>query len=246
MKDKSQLMKACLSQIQRAGLVVALTTMVFSLLVGCQTKKSATVTSERQFAASTTNRPTTIYVADFELPAWLIQHEQGLLSERSGPVGRVGGRLSGSSEDPAARARQLVDLMSKELLKDLSKAGFNTVRQPPDAPLPAQGWLVRGAFTAVQEGNRVRRSMIGMGQGQTDIQVLSCVHDLSQGAPKPLYEIATDANSGEKIGAAPTLALGPYGAAVHFVKAGKDLEKNVKQTASQIAAQVAQHIQPPL
>jgi len=73
--------------------------------------------------------------------------------------------------------------------------------------------------------------------------VLSCVNDLTQGPPRPLYDIATDANSGEKVGGGATLAFGPYGAAVAFVRAGQDVEKNVKQTAAQIASQVVQHIQ---
>ncbi len=54
----------------------------------------------------------------------------------------------------------------------------------------------------------------------------------------------TEANSGQQVGAAPTLAFGPYGAAVHFVRSGQDLEKNVKQTARQIAAQIVQRVQP--
>ena len=111
-------------------------------------------------------------------------------------------------------------------------------------PVPAAGWLVRGVFTEVQEGNRLRRAMIGFGQGQTDIQVVTTVDDLSLGPPKPLYEIATDATSGDKPGAAPTLAFSPYGAAARFVMSGKDLEKNVKQTAAQIADRMAKHIQP--
>ena len=182
-------------------------------------------------------------MADFELPAWAIQSQDGVLSERRGRVGHVADRLYGKSSDPAERARQLVALMSKSLLKDLSKAGFQAVRQPPGAPLPAQGWLLRGSFSLVQEGNRLQRSILGLGVGQTDIKVLTCVNDLSQGPPKPLWEIATDANSGNKVGGGATLAFGPYGAAVAFVRAGQDVEKNVKQTASEIATQVAQHIQ---
>ena len=53
----------------------------------------------------------------------------------------------------------------------------------------------------------------------------------------------TDATSGKTPGAAPTIALGPYGAAARFVMAKKDLEKNVKQTASQIADYIAKRVQ---
>ena len=237
-------MKTCLLRIRQNALTASQTIIALGLLTGCQLNKSATVIGERDFAAPAANRPAIIYVADFELPAWAIQQESGILSERPRPIGQVANRLHGTSSDRAARGKQLVALMSQSLLKDFAKAGFKAVRLPPDAPLPTQGWLVRGSFSLVQEGNRLQRSMVGMGTGQTDIRVLSCVHDLSQGAPRSLYEIDTDANSGQKVGAAPTLALGPYGAAVAFVRAGQDVEKNVKQAAAEVVARVVKHIQP--
>lgn len=210
-----------------------------SLLTGC---KSGTVTSQRELAPTGGAPPAVIYVADFGLWAENIRHEEGILSSRPGPIGRVGGRLSGASQDPEARARKLVELMAESLVKELTQAGFTATRLPPRTPLPAAGWLVRGVFTEVQEGNRLRRAMIGFGTGQTDVQVVVGIDNLSQGAPQPLYELETDARSGKTPGAAPTLVLGPYGAAARFVMAGKDLEKNVKQTAAQIAAQVTKRV----
>ena len=224
----------------RPSLVACLAAVLLGGL-GC---KSAKVTSEVGAAPPVSAKPVAVYVADFELGAQTIKHEEGILSGGPGPVGRIGSRLSGSSSDPAARARQLVDLMANSLVKELTKAGFSARRVPPGTGLAAEGWLLRGVFTEVDEGNRLRRAMIGFGEGQTDVQVVAAVHDLSQGAPQPLYELATDASSGSKPGAAPTLVLGPYGAAARFVMAGDDLEKNTKQTAAAIAARLAGHTEP--
>ncbi len=235
--------KVCLKPLMRGCLAASLTLLVLGLVTGCQMNKKATVTGQHDYASPVTNPPPVIYVADFELPPGTIQNQEGLLSGRRGPVGRAGDRLYGKSSDPETRARRLVALMSKSLLKDLSKAGFQAVRQSPGAPLPTRGWLLRGSFSLVQEGNRLQRSIVGMGVGETDIKVLICVNDLSLGSPRPLWEVATDANSGKMVGGGATLAFGPYGAAVAFVRAGQDVEKNVKQTAAEIAAQVSQHIQ---
>jgi hypothetical protein len=215
--------------------------LVLLCAAGC---KTATVTSSREYSPPASVKPVTVYVTDFDLGVYSIKHQEGILPSGSGPVGRIGARLSGSSTDPAARARQLVDLMANSLVKQLAKAGFSASRLPPNAPHPTQGWLLLGVFTEVNEGNRLRRAMIGLGEGQTDVQVVAAVHDLSQGPPKPLYEVATDANSGAMVGAAPTLVLGPYGAAARFVMAGKDLDKNIKQTAAEIAKRMAQRVQP--
>jgi hypothetical protein len=225
-----------------AALTTTLSLLSVVLAGGC---KSANVTSQREFAPVAAEKPQVVYVANFELGVQNIQHEDGLLSNRPGPVGRIGSRLSGAPEDPATRAQQLVDLMADSLVKQLAKAGFNAQRLIPGTPTPSQGWLVRGAFVEVQEGNRLRRAMIGFGQGETELQVVTTVNDLSQGPPKPLYELATEASSGNKPGAAPSLALGPWGAAARFVMSKHDLEKNVKQTASQVATQVSQRVQSP-
>lgn len=210
--------------------------LAITLLTGC---KSANATSSTAAAAVTAANLPRIYVEDFELGAQ-IQHEDGTLSARRGALGRVGDRLSGGSEDPAARAQQIVELMSTSLVKSLNKQGFTASRLAPGSVLPRDGWLIRGIFTEVQEGNRLKRAMIGFGKGQTDIQVVTRIDNLSLGKPEPLYQLAADASSGSKPGAAPTLVLGPYGAAARFVMAGKDLDKNVKQTAEQIAERLRQ------
>jgi hypothetical protein len=209
------------------------------LLMGC---KSAKVTEQRDLSSATVAKPGIIYVADFELDAQKIQHEEGVLSGRPGPVGRVSERLYGTSQNPEARARKLVNLMADTLVKDLLKGGLTSARLAPGAPLPTQGWLVRGVFAEVQEGNRLRRAVIGFGVGQTDLQVVTVIDDLAQGTPKSFYELATEARSGQTPGAGPTLAFGPYGAAARFVMAGQDLDQNVRQTASQIATRVADHV----
>jgi Domain of unknown function (DUF4410) len=180
-------------------------------------------------------------VCDFELGVQTIKPEEGILV--GSRVQTLADSLKGKSSDPAVRARQIVDLMGDSLVKQLTKAGFSASRMGIGSPFPAQGWLLRGLFTEVAEGNRVRRALIGFGQGQTDIQVIATIDDLSQGTPKPLYQIATDATSGSTPGAAPTLVLGPYGAAARFVMSGQDLEKNVKQTAAKIAGRITNRFQ---
>jgi hypothetical protein len=211
------------------------------LRAGC---KSAKVTHETDYAGTNIARPEIIYVANFELGVENIHHEPGLVTERPRLPSRVRGLVSGSSDSPEARAQELVELMAKSLVADLKKAGFRATRFRPDQKLPAKGWIITGVFTDVQEGNRLRRSMVGLGQGATDIQLVAAVQDLSHGPLQPVQEISTDATSGKAPGGAATIALGPWGAAAKFVLAGQDLERNVRQTASQIAERIANRFEP--
>jgi hypothetical protein len=107
--------------------------------------------------------------------------------------------------------------------------------------LPQQGWLVRGAFLEVDDGNRLRRAVVGFGAGQTDLQIAVAVDRLSTSQSHlPLYEVGTDAESGKSPGAAVT--LNPYVAVAKFVLSGLDLHRNTAQSASKIADDVAGHV----
>ena len=225
----------------RAGpLICGLLLLAAVLASGC---KSAKVTGERDYAGTNVSRPEIIYVADFALGVENIHHEEGLLTERPRLPGRVRGLISGEADTPEARAHELVELMAKSLVADLKQAGFQATRLRPGSELPTKGWIITGVFTEVQEGNRLRRSVVGLGQGATDVQLVAAVQDLSHGSPRPVQEVATDATSGSAPGGAATIALGPWGAAAKFVLAGQDLERNVKQTASQIAGRIAKRFE---
>jgi hypothetical protein len=221
----------------RAHVAVAL--VLPTLLGGCG---SAKVKSDRALAATPAQRPAVVYVTDFELDAANVHAERGILPTPPPlpGLGEVLPKLPGTPREPASRARDIVELMSKSLVKDLDDKGLATRRLARGESLPAYGWLVRGVFTNVQEGNQLRRAVIGFGAGSTDLQVLVTIDDLATGAPKPLYEVQTSADSGKLPGA--VITLNPYVAAARFVLAGGDLDRNVKQTAAQIAEQTARRV----
>ena len=210
---------------------------LLALMAGC---KTAEVTSEHNYTTGPVRKPEMIYISNFELEASQVKYKEGVIEEVTGRSGPVLRRLAGAN-DPKKRAQEVIDLMANSLVKDLKKAGFSAVRIRPDSPFPSQGWLLRGIFTDVNEGNRFQRSMIGFGEGATDVQLVAVMSDLAKGPPTPLYDVATAAKSGKWPGAAPTVVFGPWGAAARFVLAGKDLDQNVKQTATRITEDVVRH-----
>jgi hypothetical protein len=229
------MLSAFMTRDVRLGAVVA----ICLVLSACG---SATVSARRDVGAAADAAPATVYVRDFDLDAATIKTERGLLPPPPpGPLGRVLPSPPGAPKDGAVRARELIELMSKTLVGDLTKAGLVARRLRSDEGIPGNGWLVRGVFTEVNEGNRLRRAAIGFGAGDTSLQILVAVDNLAGGAPRPFYELDTTAASGTAPGAAPAavIVMNPYVAAARFVLAGRDLEQNVKQTAGKIAADVA-------
>jgi hypothetical protein len=207
------------------------------LLAGCSTAK---VTSSNQLGNVAALRPAVVYVSDFDIDATGIKSEPGVLGAR--PLGvRPDGLLARLRQgDPQGKARHLVDLMGDTLVEDLTKAGLTARRVPPGMTLPSEGWLVRGAFLEVDEGNRLRRAVIGFGAGDTQLQVAAAVDALSATAPAPLYTVDTSAESHPLPGA--IVKLNPYVVAARFVLAGRDLDNNVKDTAGEIAKRVVARV----
>ena len=215
---------------RRLGILFAVA--IVALLAACG---GAKVTNMNAMAAPA-SAPTIVYVADFDLDASAVQQSgPGSLINRVRP-GIIGSGPLGIARTPQQQARDLVDLMANSIVDDLHRDGVVAERLAPGMPLPATGWLVRGVFLQVDAGNRLRRAGVGFGAGATDLQVASSVDQLGASAPQPLYTVDTSAQSGKLPGAVVT--LNPYVAAARFVMAGKDLDRNAKDTAGKIADQV--------
>jgi len=200
----------------------------------------AKVYGQRDAGAGPATTPRVIYVMDFDIEVQDVQSGTGPLQSRRqgrGVLANVLPKPRNGQKDPAGEARELVDLMSTSLVKELSKLGFTASRLSAGMLPPPEGLLIRGVFAQVDEGNRLRRAVIGFGAGQTDLQVMVTVDDLAHGSPQPFYELDTNAESRKLPGAA--ITMNPYVAAAKFVLSGRDLNKNVTQTASKIAADLA-------
>lgn len=202
----------------------------------------ASPSSSRQEPATATHnfsRDTKIWVSNFELDAGDVKTDKGgVIGEvRPGILERPRKR---KEQDPEYQAKKIVDLMAKSIVEDLQKAGYKAERLMPGDGQPAMGTWVHGVFTEVDEGNRRRRAIVGFGSGEAKMDLYVTLTDLA--APqKPLYEAATDANSGKKLGA--VITMNPYVAAAKFVMEKNAPEKTVKKTASDIAKEVEHHMQ---
>jgi hypothetical protein len=185
--------------------------------------------------------PRVIYVKDFDLEPGSFQAESGMLPIRPISAGAPGAfipRILGVPEDSAVRERELLKLMSSTLVDDLTNAGLDARFLPSGELYPSEGWLVRGAFIQVDEGNRLRRALIGFGSGATRLRVVVWVSDLRHGVSGPFCALDTSTHSSRKPGAA--WSFDPYVGAARFVLDGLDLDTNVTQIAAQIADDISE------
>jgi hypothetical protein len=181
-----------------------------------------------------------VYITDFDLDAANVTPDSGPGSR----LRRLGSVLPSGplrqSKDPQTQAKEIVADMANDLTADLTKAGVDARRLPPGAALPTTGWQVRGVFLSVDEGNRLKRAIVGLGAGQSNFQVAVSLDDLSNPALPPLYESTEEGASKDKPGA--FIKLNPYVIAAKFVMAGRDQKTTIKNTAQQISDSVVEKL----
>jgi hypothetical protein len=174
-----------------------------------------------------------VYVRDFLFDSQNLKPDEGLLGRREGPVGRLLQGLK-PSEDPAAKARELVTLLSNTIVSELNNAGIRASRLEPGALTPQDGLLVGGEFLEVDEGNRMRRAIVGFGAGSEEVKVQVEVYDLAQNPATPFLVYGSGEEGRKSPGA--VAFRNPYAAAARYVLSRKATEKDVVKLGNQIAA----------
>src|SRR5258708_17272602 len=98
---------------------------------------------------------------------------------------------SAKPDDTASeRANALVTAMSENLLRTLGKPAYPVHPLRPGEALPQAGLRIRGVFAEPDEGNRIRRLLVGSDSTAPKMLLYLGVADLSR-PDQPLYELAT-------------------------------------------------------
>ncbi len=134
------------------------------------------------------------------------------------------------------------------LADELKKTSLSTERMTDTSTdLPTNTLVIRGQFTAIDEGNRSKRIMIGFGRGASDVQAQVVVLLTTAGQPIVLSQFNVNSASGEKPGAVAGMgAMGVSSTAMATsVTAGAAGQSSatVEGDASRMAREVARHIE---
>jgi len=211
----------------------------------CMGQENGSQTANTNPAAlSRADKHKVIYVSDFELDRTNFKQDKGGITGRGyllpPPPGSF---LRRKRQDPATAGTNLVRLMSESLVSNLRKSGFAAQRLSGSEVHPAHGLIITGVFTELDEGNQMRRALLGFGSGKSKMQLYVMVTDASNSEQR-LYEISEQKNSGTKPGS--VIVVNPYiGAAGFVAKFGMTKnapEKLVKKTASRISVQLAEQL----
>lgn len=159
---------------------------------------SCAQTSIRPFARTPQNNlpaPARILVYDFAVSDAAVTEYQGILRQKP------------STRDPLLRQRALAaraaETLTAHLIVGLRRLGLTVERVQRGAPVNPDDVIVDGRFITVNEGNPLRRLVIGFGSGASNLDTQ--VQLLRAGQGQPLLKFATRADSGKVPGAIATV-----------------------------------------
>jgi hypothetical protein len=188
-------------------------------------------------SATLVANPRPVVVHDFAFDVAQLHTDQGLMSGREGPARRIMGSVH-PQESPAQKATRLAGLLSETIAKELADLKIPASREPAGTPLPANGLVVGGQFVQVDEGNRLKRAVVGFSAGATEAMVQVEVYDLAQSRVQPILVYGTGTGSKPMPGG--IVSMNPYAMAAKYVMSRNATEKDVRKLGKQIAKDLAQ------
>lgn len=150
-------------------------------------------------------RPSQVLVYDFAITDANVRENQGLFAT-------VGNSLRNSTKNDRelAIAQAVQNRMVDDLVAGIRKLGLPAQRVARGTALPADAVAVTGLFAKVDEGDKLQRTALGFGAGQSSVDATVEVYAPSTNGPTKLLEFRTHSDSGAAPGA---LVTGGVGAA---------------------------------
>jgi len=182
------------------------------------------------------SRPTVIYVADFLLDAQAQKKEEpGMLQVRKRIKSKV------NQEDPQEKARKIVNVLADSIVSELNGKGLKSVRYSGQTKLISGSWLLEGEIFEYDEGDRLKRAIIGFGSGSAQMEVMIKISEVMDGGLRTIYDTTMDGKKSRRPGAIVT--KNPYVAGAKFIMTKAAPEKDVKKLGTQIADKLIQSME---
>jgi len=203
--------------------------------------------AQSQASGPPPSKPRSVYVTDFALDPSIVQTATDAPSQVMGSGGvlaRLRARASGvrqtDSTDPEVEARQAVNQLSDSIVDGLVRAGVPAVRVPPETPVPADCWILRGEIDKLSEGNRAQQSVIGFGAGNPEVEVSGYIDEMQSGAPVTILTFGDQNKQHHMPGG--IVSRNPYVIVAKFVLSRNATGRDVQQLGESIASKIVDYM----
>ena len=216
---------------------------LFGVLLMCFTAACGQTGIRRAALVADTHlpRPSRILIMDFAVSEGEVKEYQGIMRQQP--------NIKSASERERLLAREVKDALAEEIVDALKPLGFVVERVGRDTKAGGTDLLIDGQFMTVDEGNPLRRLVVGFGDGASTVESRAQVY---QGPDaRKLLDFTTQSDSGKMPGAAATMGAGAVAAggvsagmvvANAAVSGVKTYKSNVARMAAESGDQVARYL----
>src|SRR5262245_29649116 len=148
-------------------------------------------------------------------PQLIVVHDFGVSAGDVALDSGVGARLKlMMRETPAAEeelkiGREVARIVTENLVKEISKLGLPAVPATAGSgPVSGPTLSIEGHFVSVDEGNRLRRMVVGFGAGASEVRTLVQVYETTSEGRRLVEDFYTTVKSSLKPGMGPMAGVG--------------------------------------
>jgi hypothetical protein len=178
-------------------------------------------------------RPSVVLVYNFGVAEGSVSENQSIVAK-----GVNSFSLNTAEEREAELSREVQEALMQDLVDGINGLGISA-RIADTSPPPDNAFLLQGQFTNIDEGNRLRRNIIGFGSGQSTLDTYVRLVQVTPEQFVTLMSFGTHSDSGAMPGALVTggvgAAAGASTAAMLGTNAGLAVVKGYRSQVSQLA-----------
>jgi len=178
----------------------AFATLLLTTLAGCA---ATTVQPQQESVALNLPPPSIVLVYRFAVNMNDVTQNQGLFQKAIDAT-----ESTTASERDAETAAEVADAFADELVTKIIALGLPAQRATVGTYVPQNSLIITGEFVDIDEGNRMRRLVIGFGAGKAQVDAQVQVLSSTAQGRSTVLEFTTHADSGDMPGAAVTMGAG--------------------------------------
>lgn len=223
----------------RVSLFGRMTVLLGVAIAGCA---SAKVTQQAQRLPADSNRPSQIVIYPFAADPSDVSLNQSIIQTASRSA-------SGDNENASQLqiARETAESVCQQIASDLKANEYNAICVKRGTFIAGDNMLlVDGSFTNINEGNRLRRLVVGLGTGSSTMDTDVAMYQRVGGNLHQVLAFSTHADSGKMPGAAVMapvgVAAGGTAASVVGMNAVAGGAKTYSSSTSSLAKKTADQI----
>jgi len=215
--------------------------LFFLLITGCA-NTNVKETYEMVHTGMPTPNPVLIY--NFTVNPQDVQINSSILAKIKRKIGD-----NSQKEEKIQLGLEVVDAMATELTQKIADLGLNAIRADKSLQVTPGSILITGYFVNINEGNSLRRQIIGFGMGESRLSSKVQVLAPSPSGHKELIAFDANADSGHMPGVA---VMGPAGAIAGAGAVGiaanaaiggiKSYKSNSAEQADELATKITAHL----